>query len=118
MRFSKKGQSVIEYVVVFVLVGMGIAIMGPYAIRSINGHMKAWEDAVDDSIMDPLPDVDPSTLPTPKCACSPMLAHGCGLSGCDQLSMSYQRDCHPLGCADIHLSCESNPACCAPPPTI
>ena len=24
----------------------------------------------------------------------------------------------PLGCADIHLSCESNPACCAPPPPI
>ena len=112
MRFSQKGQSVIEYVVVFVLVGMGIAIMGPYAIRAINGHMKAWEDAVDDSITDPLPDVDTSGLPVPKCACSPMLPHGCGLGGCDQLSMRYQRDCRPLGCADAQISCALNANCC------
>src|SRR3989338_1254251 len=124
MRFSKKGQSVIEYVVVFVLVGMGIALMGPYAIRSINGHMKAWEDAVDDSIKDPLPDVDPSTLPVPKCACSPNLPHGCGLAGCSVTSMSWQKDCRPLGCCDDPPdvpvgqrclgTCVSDGSCCTP----
>ncbi len=118
MRLSKKGQSVIEYVVVFVLVGMGIAIMGPYAIRSINGHMKAWEDAVDDSIKDPLPDVDPSTLPVPKCACSPVLSHGCGMGGCGKFSMLYQRDCRPLGCESAQISCALDSSCCATPPPV
>lgn len=115
MRSSQKAQSVIEYIIVFVLVGLGIAIMGPYAIRSIHGHMKAWEDAVDDSITDPLPDVDPSTLPVPKCACSPVLPHGCGLGGCGQLSMLYQRDCHPLGCAGTQIGCAENSSCCTAP---
>lgn len=125
MHLSRKAQSVIEYVLVFVLVGMGIAIMGPYAIRSINGHMKAWEDSIDDSLTDSLPDVDPTGLPTPRCACSDNLPHGCGLGGCPLTSMLYQTDCRPLGCCDNPSTCPINPlpppprcvsdgACCTP----
>jgi Flp pilus assembly pilin Flp len=46
---NKHGQSIIEYVLIAVLVILGIVIMGPYVLRSVNAHFKLWDDGVQDS---------------------------------------------------------------------
>lgn len=60
----QKAQSIIEFTIVIMLVIAGILIAGPYAKRAINAHLKGWEDAVDDSLNDPLQQTqDVSGLP-------------------------------------------------------
>jgi len=64
----KIAQSTIEFSVVIVVICAGILLMGPYVIRGINAHMKGWEDAVYDSMSDPLmPVSDLPAIPTTGC---------------------------------------------------
>ena len=63
MRLRKKGQSFIEYSIIAVLVILGVVVMGPYVLRSINAHFKMWDDQVQDSHnerLDILPDASGS----------------------------------------------------------
>jgi len=54
MRKSQKAQSMIEYTLVIMVAMAAIIVMGPYVIRSINAHMKGWEETVDEAMNDPL----------------------------------------------------------------
>ena len=47
-----KGQSIIEYSALVVLIIVAITVMGPYVLRSINAHFKLWQEAIDDSVND------------------------------------------------------------------
>ncbi len=113
MRLSKQhAQSLLDFVFVMIVVAIGIMLLGPYVIRSVNAHLKSWEDGVDDSLKDPLRDADPSKLPKPQCACSPVLPHGCGVAGCLATERLWQRDCGPLGCEDPQRECRDDGGCC------
>jgi len=46
---NERGQSIIEYTLIAVLVILGIVYMGPYALRSVNAYFKLWDDSVQDS---------------------------------------------------------------------
>jgi uncharacterized protein (UPF0333 family) len=50
---SRKGQNIIEYSLLLVLVIIAIMVMGPYVIKSWNAHIKGWEDSALDSMYDP-----------------------------------------------------------------
>ena len=54
MKNKKKGQSIIEYSLVIMLVSASLITMGQYLIRSWNAHVKTLEDSVADSQNDPL----------------------------------------------------------------
>ena len=50
--FKNRGQSIIEYCTLAMLIIVGTIVMGPYVIRSVNAHFKLWQESVDDSIND------------------------------------------------------------------
>ena len=86
--------------------------MGPYVIRSVNAHLKSWEDEVDDSINDPLMDADPTGLPTPNCTCS-LRPVGCGIAPCRVTEALTQKVCYPLNCQPQGAGlCQTDDACC------
>ena len=62
---SKKGQSIVEYSTIIIVVMLGIIVMGPYVIRSVNANLKMWEDAVNDSVSDEPVEADVSEIPPP-----------------------------------------------------
>jgi hypothetical protein len=89
---SRRGQSVIEYTLIAVLVMMSVVVMGPYLARSVNAHFKLWDDAVQDgldsrSIPKPNPDVPP-----PDCTCD-WKPGDCGVQGCGKMERMYYKDC-------------------------
>ncbi len=45
----RHGQSLIEYSLIVLLVILGIVVMGPYVLRSINAHFKIWDEEIQDS---------------------------------------------------------------------
>ncbi len=45
----RHGQSLIEYSLIALLVILGIVVMGPYVLRSINAHFKIWDEEIQDS---------------------------------------------------------------------
>ena len=49
---NPRGQSIIEYSLLLLIVMAGIIVMGPYLIRSWNANAKGWEDSVTDSQME------------------------------------------------------------------
>ena len=51
---QRRGQHLLEYMVLSILIMAGIIIGGPYVIRSWNAQVKGWEDSVVDSMNDPL----------------------------------------------------------------
>ncbi len=65
MIFTQKAQSTIEFSTLIILVTLGLIVMSPYIIRSVNAHLKTWEDSVDDSISDPLQNAPATGLGTP-----------------------------------------------------
>ena len=110
MRLSKKAQSVIEYSMIIILVALGIIIVGPYVIRSLNAHLKTWEDVAEDSYSDPF-QKGGTDFPPPRCRCQTIAAR-CGLCGCNQLQMLYKYVCKPLGCIPENDSCATDDRCC------
>lgn len=65
MILTQKAQSTIEFSTLMILVMIGLIVMSPYIIRSVNAHLKTWEDSVDDSISDPLVNVPATGLVPP-----------------------------------------------------
>jgi hypothetical protein len=72
-----KGQSIIEYTFLAMIVLATVMVMGPYFIRSINAHFKLWQESIDDSINDRMQKV-PSNITPPKCTCSGYVNGECG----------------------------------------
>lgn len=51
---NNQGQQITEFTTVFILVALGIILVGPFVIRAWNAHLKTWEDSIVDSYRDPL----------------------------------------------------------------
>ncbi len=133
-QLNKKGQNLLEYSTLLILVMSGIIIMGPYVIRSWNAHVKGWEDSVSDSQQDPLEFSNSTETEAPECTCRigrpvPPCASTdtsvpcCGTGGCGEteslISMKiYEpRNCIPLPGNDCPSAppsplCETNSSCC------
>jgi hypothetical protein len=122
MNQRKHGQSIIEYSIILILVVLGIVVMGPYVLRSINGHFKLWDDQVQDSFNDrlvqaPATDVD---LP-PNCSIvngQENIAGSCGIVKgktvtCQENERYYYANFNPPGCY-IAESCVPDADCCNP----
>lgn len=72
-----KGQSILEYTILAMLVIVTTMVMGPYLIRSINAHFKLWQEAVSDTVNDRMQKV-PVNLPDQTCSCGPWTQGECG----------------------------------------
>ena len=73
-----KGQSVIEYSLVIILVTASLITMGPYVTRSWNAHVKSIEDSVSDSQNDPMIQANvESDITIDRCTCEYVRPAGC-----------------------------------------
>ena len=113
----------LEYTMIAILVIIGIVIMGPYVLRSVNAHFKLWDDGVQDSYQEnlrqaPLNDVPPINA---NCDCS-QTPQNCGGPGlyCPANQREYDYQCSPLGCngAAGASSCVDDPTCCTTPSSL
>ena len=117
---TKSGQSIIEYVLIAVLVVMGIVVMGPFALRSVNAHFKLWDDSVQDSVTENITQAPASSIPTinSKCICENVVSDQCGSatagSPCPPNELIINHNCNPIGCDDAPTtSCSApDPNCC------
>ncbi len=132
MSLSPKAQSTIEYMTIITLVIVGILIMSPYVIRSINSYFKTGDDAVEDSFLEEIDQAPPTGVTLPGCDCpqwnlaDPRVTRGCGGgSPCARREEHWKRDCTPIGCQvdlirfGINLpmfECRPNTAPFRPPP--
>lgn len=113
---NKRGQSIIEYTLIAILVILGIVYMGPYALRSVNGYFKLWDASVQDSFeenMSQAPISDIPDLPT-NCACT-SVDQGCG-GGCKPGYHSWTYSCSLQSCnyaVSGNSSCVADCNCCA-----
>jgi len=104
---NNRGQSIIEYTIIVILVILGIVMMGPYALRSVGAHFKLWDYSVHDSYSESLAQAPVNDVPdiSTNCACQdnvPMppdcgsslagslcgpnqniVTHTCNIQGCD-----------------------------------
>ena len=62
----------IEYIFIAILVILGIVIMGPYVLRSVNAHFKLWDESVQDSSTENLTQAPASDVPkiNTNCTCT------------------------------------------------
>jgi hypothetical protein len=116
---NKNGQSMIEYMFIAILVILGVVIMGPYVLRSVNAHFKIWDESVQDSSTEnitqaPVGDVPPIISTCPPCT---DIAGSCGGSAtglqCGANQRNYSHNCTPMLCDGAPASyCQSDPTCC------
>ena len=118
---NNKGQHIIEYTTLLILVMAGILIMSPYVRRSWFANLKSWEDSYVDSIEDPLMEVDDRDIvgQLPGCSCSIQApceqAVCCGFAGCAETEASLLKVCNILGCEPEDVTCTSDSRCCSTP---
>lgn len=79
-RLSQRAQSVIEYTLITALVMVGIFVMGPYLIRSVNSYFKFTEDSVEDSFREDIKQAPTTGFSFPSCECDPPQGQ-CGTGG-------------------------------------
>ena len=114
---NKRGQSIIEYVLIAVLVILGIYVMGPYVLRSIGAHFKLWDDGIKDSFQENLAQAPVNDIPEINASCNcPVTQGACGLPDCPLGKMEMIPTCDPVGCgngtqADLPY-CTPNQSCC------
>lgn len=46
MKKNFRAQSPLEFMMIIILVILGVVVMGPYVIRSVNAYMRSWEISV------------------------------------------------------------------------
>lgn len=63
MHLSKKAQSTIEYSALVVFVIIGILVMGPYIIRSINAYFHGTKESIKDSYLEEIEQVPVTEIP-------------------------------------------------------
>jgi hypothetical protein len=107
----------IEYTLIAVLVILGIVIMGPYVLRSVNAHFKLWDVSVKDSYTEHLAQAPVNAIPNIPTNCSCQRSKGsCGsaVSRCGPNQREYDFNCIPQGCngAVAPPPCEIDPTCC------
>jgi hypothetical protein len=110
---NKRGQSIIEYTLIAVLVILGIVIMGPYVLRSVGAHFKLWDVGIQEGFQENIVQAPPSVIPpiNTTCTCTDT-ALGCGntlIGTCGPSQMMYAHNCVPQ-------LCDSKPTSyCSPP---
>jgi len=108
----------IEYVFIAVLVILGVVIMGPYVLRSVNAHFTLWDESVQDSVTENLVQAPVSVIPniTLNCQCTSTNA-GCGGgpgSQCGPNQQIVNHLCTPQLCDGApSSSCVLDPTCCS-----
>ena len=114
---GKRGQSFIEYSLIFTLVILGVIVMGPYVLRSINAHFKIWDDEIQDSHNERFVEAPALSINLPQ-GCRPAgapVAMGCGLRGttktCAADQQLYVQNFTPAGCA-YDENCVTENICC------
>ncbi|MFT5169517.1 MAG: hypothetical protein ACI8Q2_000125, partial [Candidatus Omnitrophota bacterium] len=124
---NRKGQGVIEYSIVMVVVIIGVIIMGPYVIRSWNANLQGYADSVRDSYEDPLK--EPGKIPgfpgdgcfcrwTNPCGVADDTTPCCGEFGCNANETASIYSCFPAKCTDHSgipddkVKCEPSSGCC------
>jgi hypothetical protein len=117
-----KGQSIIEYVMIIILVMTGIIVAGPYLLRSVNAHFKLWDDTVQDSFDDRIVEARPDQIRIdipPDCkSCPSSWTGSCGTAQkngpgqCDETEAVWQTHC-PIGCDPTPIySCHADETRC------
>lgn len=90
------GQSILEYVFIAMLVILGVIVMGPYVIRSVNAHFKLWDEAMDQR------QVPINVGISGECHCGKPVAQACGGKGwvvsCAPNQRLYASQCSPPTC--------------------
>ena len=117
---NKRGQSIIEYALIAVLVILGIVFMGSYVLRSVNAHFKLWDEGVQDSFQENITQAPPNAIPPIdiNCQCSPFNA-SCGStqagSFCPANDREVDYNCNVPGCngAQGNAYCNPDPSCCS-----
>ena len=114
---NKRGQSIIEYTLIAVLVILGVVFMGPYVLRSVGAHFKLWDEGVQDSFTENLNQAPVNDVPNIPLTCHCTTTPGsCGNSACssccaNQLIMNH--NCNPQLCDGAPASsCVNDPTCC------
>lgn len=97
---SRRGQSGLEYMGMVVFITMGLLLIGPYVVRSVNAPYKSLEQGAVDSQREVIRQAPPQGVNLPECNCTDMLRQGCGdgSGGCSVRQAVWQRFCDPQGC--------------------
>ncbi len=113
----------IEYTLIAVLVILGIVLMGPYVLRSVNAHFKIWDDGVKDSFEEHLTQAPVNSVPPINVTCRcPVSKGSCGGSNnggtgsCATNQREYDYNCDPPGCngAQQNFYCQDDDQdCCS-----
>ncbi len=118
MKLPQKAQSTIEYATIATLVIMGIIVMGPYIIRSINAHFRSLDDGIKDSFSEEIVQAPPQGFDIVTCDCPGLQSTAtCGGSLCQPHERLYSQTCLPAGC-EIGLKhivtndCRPDETCC------
>ena len=116
---NKRGQSIIEYSLIAILVILGIIVMGPYVLRSVTGHYQMWNDGVQDSFKENINQAKFKSIPDVDlgCTCTDSLGEkGSNFAGSQCTPGQYicNHNCNPQGCDGHKFSrCVSDPANCS-----
>ena len=63
MHLSKKAQATIEYCAIAIFVIIGILVMGPYIIRSINAYFHGTKESIKESYLEEITQVPVTEIP-------------------------------------------------------
>ena len=106
------------------LVLVGILIMGPYVVRSINALFQSMDDDVHDSLTEDITQTSGTNFGIPGgCVCSGLQDRTCGEAPCNSRQLTRRNTCLPLGCEVdliahgipvIMVECVYRDTCCEP----
>jgi hypothetical protein len=63
MHLSKKAQSTLEYCAIAIFVIIGILVMGPYIIRSINAYFQGTKESIKESYLEEIEQAPITQIP-------------------------------------------------------
>lgn len=120
VKLSSRGQSVIEYASIIILIMLGMLIGKIVIDRGAKAGIKNLTDSIEDSDLEILKQGGSGGYNLPDCDCTPWNALGCGpLGGCSAIELYETRTCDPLGCAAqygiLTERCTSSGSCCTQP---
>ncbi|MBF0504770.1 MAG: hypothetical protein HQL14_06680 [Candidatus Omnitrophica bacterium] len=119
---TRRGQSIVEFTLIAILVILGIVFMGPYVLRSINAYFKLWDTSVQDSFEEKLQQAPVSDVPDILANCTYVSTNeGCGISvagaTCGAGYSAWTLVDNPQGCSGAPSStCKADCGCCDPEP--
>ena len=102
---SPRAQSGLEYLSIAVFVMLGVLLMGPYVVRSINSNFKAADEGVMDAHREGIQQAPVQPGLNFPCNCTELTGCGtgadtatCANTNCGPRCSLMTRSCSPLGC--------------------